>query len=307
MADERYKAQLKAATQERRRRRPDVAGIDSAGKAASPLPLSRRSLFGLMAAGAGVGLGYEFWPWTRATASTSPSLPIPVGQAVGPEYLLATLKNQAAPTKTMPSSGQAWSICSGSGAGGLTDLDLVLAVDTTGSMGGVLTDVKLNLTQLVASLRGVGAGVRVGVVSYKDLCDSNVVQSLPLQVLDEPGLAQVTGFINGMSAGGGCDWPEKMDAALATATSMAWRSGVPASIVVIADAPAHPEDEQTVLATAAAFKDKLPGALVSLVDTGSGAHPFMQALPRSGGGQYVTYDGHILKSLYPAITGCPSA
>ena len=31
----------------------------------------------------------------------------------------------------------------------------------------------------------------------------------------------------------------------------------------------------------------------------------MSALPRRGGGQYVTYDGHILKSLLPAITGVP--
>jgi hypothetical protein len=266
--------------------------------------LSRRSLFGLAAAVAVTGLGYELWPSGHGAAVASSGLPIPPGQAVGPEYLLATLKKQAAPTKSMPAPGQPWSICSGSGAGGMTDLDLVLAVDTTGSMGGVLTDVKLSLTQLVGTLRGVGAGVRVGVVAYKDLCDGQVVNTLPLQLLDEAGFGAVAGFINSLSASGGCDWPEKMDLALTTAVSMSWRSGVPASIVVIADAPAHPQDEQTVLATAAAFRDTLPGALVSLVDTGSGGHPFMRALPQSGGGQYVTYDGHILKSLYPAISGC---
>ena len=307
MADERYRIRLKTVAEARRRRRADPEEAEEAGKPGPPSGLSRRALFGLAGAGIVAGLGFELWPRSHHGVLSAPSLPVPAGQAVGPEYLAATLKTQAAPARAMPSPGQPWSICSGSGAGGLTDLDLVLAVDTTGSMGGVLTDVKLNLTQLVSTLRGVGAGVRVGIVAYKDLCDREVVSPLPLQLLDDAGFATVTAFIASLSASGGCDWPEKMDLALATATAMAWRSDVPASIVVIADAPAHPEDEQTVLATAAAFRDKLPGALVSLVDTGSGGHPFMQALPKSGGGQYVTYDGHILKSLYPAITGCPSA
>jgi hypothetical protein len=56
---------------------------------------------------------------------------------------------------------------------------------------------------------------------------------------------------------------------------------------------------------------ELPEALKSVIAdapviTGSGGHAFMQALPRQGGGQYVTYDGHLLNSLFPAITGCPS-
>jgi hypothetical protein len=57
---------------------------------------------------------------------------------------------------------------------------------------------------------------------------------------------------------------------------------------------------------AQAFATRIPGGAVSVIDTGSGAHRFLQALPKNGSGQYVTYDGHILHSLLPAITGCPS-
>jgi Mg-chelatase subunit ChlD len=186
----------------------------------------------------------------------------------------------------------------------MADLDLVLAVDTTGSMGAVLNDVKANLQKLVANLQAIGGGVRVGIVAYKDVCDREIVRPFPLTPLDPQGYAALSSFISGLQASGGCDWPEKMDAALDVATGMAWRGDVPASIVVIADAPAHEQDEQSAYAITRAFTAKIPGAQVSLIDTGSGGHPFMQSVAKGGGGQYVTYDGRILNSLFPAITGC---
>jgi Mg-chelatase subunit ChlD len=243
---------------------------------------------------------------TLLTGTTA--LPAPAGQAVGPEYLVATLKLKAAPTRTMPPDHSTWTGCAGGGAAkGLTDLDLVLAIDTTGSMGGVINDVKANARQLISNLRAGGGDVRVGIVAYRDVMDEYVVRSLPLTALDDAGAVAVDDFIAGLEADGGGDWPEKLDAALDVATGMAWRGNVPASIVVIADAPAHPADESTALATAEAFATKIPGAQVSLIDTGSGGHAFMRALPKRGGGQYVTYDGHLLKSLLPAITGCPDS
>ncbi len=263
---------------------------------------TRRSLFGLLAGGAVVAAGlFEFWPRSRSV-----NLPIPTGQAVGPEYREATLAVKAAPRLAMPVDGKGWTDCgSASAVSGNSGMDLVLAVDTTGSMGGVLDDIKTNILTLFKNLGALGAGVRVGLVDYKDLCDVNMLRQMPLTAIDDPGgISALTSFVASMQAGGGCDWPEKMDLALNAAASMIWRGTVPASIVVIADAPAHPEDESTSYSIAGAFVSKIPGGQVSLVDTGSGGHPFMQSLPRYGGGQYVTYDGDILKSLYPAISGC---
>ena len=238
-------------------------------------------------------------------------LPEPTGQAVGPEYLAATLKVKAAPKLPMPPDHTTWSTCVASAPlKGLSDLELVLVIDTTGSMGGVINDVKANVQQLIASLRtggGPGGGsVRVGIVAYRDTHDAYVTLPFPLTALDDAGTRALLAFVSGLRAAGGADWPEKLDAALDVAAGMAWRGDVPASIVVIADAPAHKQDEPTAFAIAEAFTTKIPGAQVSLVDTGSGGHAFMQALPKRGGGQYVTYDGHILNSLFPAITGCPS-
>ena len=259
----------------------------------------RRLLFGAAAAVAAAG-GAAWW-------LGSAGLPEPAGQAIGPEYLAATLKLKPAPKLSMPANHATWSSCvAGSPVKGLADLDLVLVIDTTGSMGGVINDVKANVAQLIARLSAGGGVVRVGIVAYRDSHDEYVVRSLPLTTLDPTGTAVLNGFVAALQAAGGGDWPEKLDAALEVATGMAWRGDVAASIVVLADAPAHPQDQQNALATAEAFATKIPGAQVSLIDTGSGGHAFMRALPRRGGGQYVTYDGHLLNSLFPAITGCPS-
>ena len=140
-----------------RRPRPEVL-------AAPPPALlhRRRLLFGAAAAAAAAAAGAAWW-------LGSSGLPEPAGQAVGPEYLAATLKVKPAPRVPMPPDHATWSTCvAGAPVKGLADLDLVLAIDTTGSMGGVINDVKANVAQLIATLRAGGGTVRVGIVAYRD-------------------------------------------------------------------------------------------------------------------------------------------
>jgi hypothetical protein len=170
----------------------------------------------------------------------------------------------------------------------------------------VLGDLKAHVAQLISSLRTGGGSVRVGMVAYRDLGDDFVTRSFPLTPLDSAGSAGLQTFIAGLHAAGGGDWPEALDQALHAAASMAWRGNVPSSLVVLGDAPAHAEHQAQALALAQAFATRIPGGAVSVIDTGSGADRFLQALPKHGAGQYVTYDGRILHSLLPAITGCPS-
>ncbi len=262
--------------------------------------LNRRSLLTLL----GIGVaGAVIAP--RLFRSDHPSLPEPSGQISGPEYREATLAFQPAPATPMPAVAGGWSSCAASASGKkLADLDLVMVVDTTGSMTSVLYDVKMNLLTLLSRLQAGGGSVRVGAVAYRDVGDSYVVTQTVMEDISG-GARIVSGFLSSLDAAGGNDWPEKMDAAVQTALAMDWRSGVPGSLIVIADAPAHASDQGAVLSAAKSFM-RAPGRQVSLIDTGSGADPFMRAVPAAGGGQYVTYDGHILNSLYPAITACPN-
>ena len=307
MADERYRT--REAKDERLRRPSSPAAPEipepptepPSPSGTPPFRIGRRSLLGLAFAGALAVIA------PIAFHSSAPSLPVPDGQFVGPEYLAATLAYKPAPKLPMPPDHSKWSSCVASApASTMLNFDLVLAIDTTGSMGGVINDVKANVAQLVEKLRTGGGSVRVGIVAYRDIGDDFVTRSFPLTALDGEGVSGLNSFIAGLSAGGGGDWPEAVDQALNAATSMNWRGDVPSSIVVIGDAPAHPDREAAALAIAQAFSSKIPGGQVSLIDAGSGAQQFMRALPKAGGGQYVTYDGHILNSLFPAVTACPS-
>ncbi len=242
---------------------------------------------------------------SRMFHSGGASLPEPTGQVFTTDYKAATLSAQPAPTTPMPLDHSNWNTCaSGAASKKLSDLDMVLVIDTTGSMQGVIDDVKANAIQLINALQTGGGSVRVGVVAYRDVGDDYVVRPFPLTDVGA-GAPALVSFIAGLQASGGGDWPEKVEAGVQTAASMDWRRGVPGSIVVIGDAPAHPEAQSAALAAAKSFA-RAGGHQVSVIDAGSGANPFMKSLPESGHGQYVTYDGNILNSLYPAITACPT-
>jgi len=301
--------------QEPRAQRPDRPDRPETPERGAPVPPAQpppvsgqpKPLIGrrtLLAAGA-VGLAALIVP--RLFHSGPPPLPTPAGQNFDPQYRKATLALQAAPTEPMPATLGAWKSCMGSAAGrGVSDLDLAILVDNTGSMAPLIDDVRANIGQLISTLRTGAGRVRVGMVAYRDLGDDFVVRPLPLTDIGGPGAYAVQGFIGTMQAYGGGDWPEKLDAALQVAADMGWRHDVPAAIVVIADAPAHAGDAAAASAAIRSFTSHVPGGQVSVVDTGSGGDAFLRGLPGSGRGQYVTYDGDILKSLYPAITACPS-
>ncbi len=264
----------------------------------------RRGFLGGLAALLGIGAVAG----TYLASGVSRALPEPASQAAGPEYRAATLALRPAPQTSPPPADIGWNLCrEGRPSDHPSDLDLVLAIDTTGSMGGVINDVKANVAGLLQTLAARGGAVRVGVVAYRDYGDTYVVRPVPLTALGDPtGLATLTSFIAGLQAAGGGDWPEAMASALDAATSMEWRGTVPAAVVVIADAPPHPGEAATAEAIARNFHSKIPESRISLIDTGSGGNALMRSLPKLGGGKYVTYDGRIMNSLFPAITGCES-
>ena len=290
-----------AAEQARRREaeRAKPAPAETAPDIA-PAPAKKQSLsYWLQTAAVAVGFAAGL---LLAPFSDRPSDP---GQSANAAMVAATLAFQPAPTLTMPASSGAWPTCTISAASSaIDDLDVVLVIDTTGSMGPLINDVKTNARALIANLQARGGSTRVGVVAYRDQGDRYVTRQLPLTGLAD-GAPAVTEFINGLAAEGGGDWPEAIDDALASAIGMAWRPDAAASIIVIGDAPAHPGKSKRALDLATSFAARA-NAQVSVIDAGSGPAPFMRQLPDFGNGQYVTYNGNILRSLFPAITGCPS-
>jgi hypothetical protein len=116
-------------------------------------------------------------------------------------------------------------------------IDLAFVLDTTGSMGEEIDAVKSTIRAVAARLGSDQTDVRIGLVEYKDRGDAEVTHLYPFS----SDLAAFSRSVAGITAGGGGDYPEDMQAGLSLALDqLAWRSDATARMVfVIADAPPH--------------------------------------------------------------------
>ena len=115
-------------------------------------------------------------------------------------------------------------------------VDVVFAVDTTGSMGGLLDGAKRTVWSIASHIREVdkNADVHVGLVAYKDLGDVYVTKDFALTSDMDGVFAELSTY----TAEGGGDVPEDVDAALDDAVhKMAWRDGAKKMIFLVGDAP----------------------------------------------------------------------
>jgi len=115
-------------------------------------------------------------------------------------------------------------------------VDIVFAVDTTGSMGGLLDGAKRTVWSIANQVRRIdpSADLRVGLVAYKDLGDDYVTKDFALT--DDLDAMYVE--LSSYQAAGGGDVPENVDAALYDAVhKMKWRDGAKKMIFLVGDAP----------------------------------------------------------------------
>ena len=115
-------------------------------------------------------------------------------------------------------------------------VDVVFAVDTTGSMSGLIEGAKRTVWSIASHIREVDANadVHVGLVAYKDLGEVYVTKDFPLSADLDAMFAELSTY----EASGGGDEPEDVDAALDDAVhKMAWRDGAKKMIFLVGDAP----------------------------------------------------------------------
>ena len=118
-------------------------------------------------------------------------------------------------------------------------LDLLLAIDTTGSMTDELSYLQVELDSIVASLRRIrpGTDIRVGLVVYRDEGDEYVTRRFELT----DDLASLRQQLGAQQASGGGDYPEAVDRAFAEANRFDWREDAAKVMLHVADAPPHAE------------------------------------------------------------------
>jgi hypothetical protein len=135
---------------------------------------------------------------------------------------------------------QRQSVTVASGAAPVRKFDLMLAIDTTGSMGDEINYLKSELRSILADIRRThpGLDIRLGLVAYKDEGDVYVTRTHPFV----SSLDAMQSSLQALYAEGGGDYPEAMDLALARAVSQDWRPDAVKSLLLVADAPPHDEN-----------------------------------------------------------------
>jgi hypothetical protein len=115
-------------------------------------------------------------------------------------------------------------------------VDVVFAVDTTGSMGGLLEGAKRTVWSIATHIRKAdpAAELRIGLVAYRDIGDDYVTRDFALTTDLDAVFAELAGY----EAAGGGDTPEDVAKALDdTLHRMQWRQGAKKLVFLVGDAP----------------------------------------------------------------------
>lgn len=168
-------------------------------------------------------------------------------------------------------------------------MEMVFVLDTTGSMGGLLSGAKQRIWGIVNEVMQTSSvkSVKVGLVAYRDRGDQYITQVLPLT----DDLDKVYSTLMDYEAAGGGDEAENVRRALAEGVAEAgWSqssSNLAQILFLVGDAPPHNyADEPDTLTTAdLAVKQ---GIIVNTIQCGtSGAtKQIWEAIARRGQGQY---------------------
>ena len=198
-------------------------------------------------------------------------------------------------------------------------IDLVVAIDVSGSMGGPLDGLKVEVDQLVDILNKLAPSVAMGVVAFGDRrWQTPVFHHDLIEVKRSPAnravLKRLVSNLHlnmGLGYGSNPDEPEAVLAALNAATASTWRTDSDRQIVVlVTDNPAYPHERPLALAAARRFVSGNPNRAVSTVFVNTGGRrlgfgnpgpQFLRGLAEAGRGQFVEDGGSMTANLLLAL------
>ena len=123
-------------------------------------------------------------------------------------------------------------------------LDVVFAIDTTGSMKNDMETLKSDLEPLLKDLFGTNKEARIGLLLYRDYGDGYNYKELPVKPYGfVTNYSAITKNLNAVRIYGkeGGDIPEAVyEAMYASSQFFAWRAGAKKRVIIIGDAEPHP-------------------------------------------------------------------
>lgn len=147
----------------------------------------------------------------------------------------------------------------------MSQVDLVLVVDTTGSMGSQIYTVKRNLSTLISKLRDDGISLYVSVVDYRDItCDSKkstkVNNNSGVDFYNSP--IDISNAINSLTPYGGGDFEETAIDGLGAAYYLNYRDNSMKYAFLITDAK-HKKDNNYGISDMTAMANMLKDSKIS--------------------------------------------
>lgn len=211
----------------------------------------------------------------RFTVDTRNIASMTVKHKLSPTYFAGTLTEDAANLQTM-------------------GLEVMLVVDATDSMEGVLLALKRDFNKLGNCLRAKVPGVRIGVVAYRDSKEHDPEEyewEVRLLTPLTDRLDQVRDVLVRQGVAGGGDMPEAVYAGMTTAMEKAgWTAGARKIIVLVGDAPPHAENDglNKLYRAVQTWSADAPGFVHTIDTTGYGKHmqEFKEIALRGRGGSF---------------------
>lgn len=161
-------------------------------------------------------------------------------------------------------------------------LDICIVFDSTGSMGKEINQVKNRIERIGNTLFKLIPRTRISVCTYRDNGDEFVVKGEPLT----DKLGKVVSFLSGISAGGGGDDPESVDAGLAWAINQnSWRRSARKVVLVFGDAPPHASKVSDCQQLASDFRHQERGIISTVTCRKKAPMESFKRIAMVGGGE----------------------
>ena len=149
----------------------------------------------------------------------------------------------------------------------ITELDVMLVIDTTDSMQFVIDALRSTVERFVSCLQKAVPTTRVGIVTYRDFGEEYVTKVIDFT----SSIEQLHDSLTDLSTFGGDDWPEAIHEALqATIDEASWSTNSSRVIILVPGSPPHPETMGGVLSLALSFQSR--GGVVSVMDLAEKMH-----------------------------------
>jgi hypothetical protein len=190
-------------------------------------------------------------------------------------------------------------------------LDLIFVVDTTASMTPAVQEMAASMRSIARILERLVGSVRIGVVAYKDR-DTGLppVDVFPLTPT-QPGLNRILAYMDRMDASpvGSRTVEEDVYLALQAAVALPLRPEAKQTLVLMGDAPPHPEERDATLYVIRSFVGRSDRRTVSalFVSTPSSVRRgqidrgFFQDAARAGGGAFNDHAGSMIESVLLSV------